>query len=553
MKKQLLLASIASVFTLWGCVNKLDGAFDDIHVEASTSMPAGSLAVTDSSIFAMSGVSNQLVPNADGVLAFSMKDDLKLFSDNFINKIFEFPLQNHTFNKEIPGADELPIPPGQLVPVEDIAPDGLHVDITLQISERVDKIIFNEGFIELALDNPNGYDLSQLICETTNLTRNGQTIEIKSGQRIDFNDGAKYEMTPGSGNKFRLNFRGKIPFMSSIGGLVSIWASEIEYMEGYFGRKTVGPESTDVKVPTDFENFTNKVGSVYFANPSFNLDFTSGLEAPIVLLIEKLEAKLTNKSGTTEIIELDFKDTGNRVYIDKKGEVSIKIDNSSFVEGTDNLSTIMKEGLQLISLQTSIIVNPTKEDIKGLGPDPKPDNQVVNIFDAADEIDGAINIEIPIDGVIKDINVANAIDIDFSGLASDDLDFKDLSIAFFGVNGLPLDFSLMASVREGDTETGAQTNLFDRAVIIPASNGKKPGQTDYKPGEIPNTNMMVVKVRTSIIDQLAKHKKMYLDISGSTYDAANMTNVKFYSPTKLDLNMLVGLQADFNITPQSQK
>lgn len=552
MKKTLLLASAASIFILWGCVKNLDDAFDDIHIEANTSLPAGSLVVTDSSIFAMSGVNNQLKPNADGVLAFSMDEQMKLLSDNFFDKIFKFPLQKVEFSHDIPGAEALPFPPGQLVPIDELSPGGLSIDIALQIKERVDKITFDDGFLELWLDNPQGYDLSQLIIKATNLTRDGQAIEFKNGQQVAFNDGAKYELTPGSGNQLRLEFGGQIPVMTTIGGTIDMWVGGMQYMEGYFGRKVVGPESSKIAVPVDFGNFTDKVGEIFFADPAFNITFQSGLEAPIILLIEKIEAQIENESGVVKTVELDFTDKGNRVYMDNKGTGSVRIDNKSFIEGQDNLSTVMCKGLKSLVMRTSIIVNPTIDDIKGLGPDPLPEGDVVNIFDVVDKIDGLINIEIPIDGVISNINVSNAIDVDFSGLASQETNFEDLSIAFFGMNGLPLDFYLMAGVKEGDTDNGTMTNIFDKPVLIPAANGKKPGQTDYLPGEIPNTNMTIVKIDPNMIEKLSKHKKMYLNISGSTYQAQEKTNVRFYSPSKLNLNMLVGLKADFNITPSDK-
>lgn len=551
MKKILLLASAVPVFILSGCVNKLNDAFDDIHVQTNTSLPAGSISITDSTIFAMSGVSKQLIPNQDGVLAFSLDEKMAIISDNLFDKLLKLPAQSLTFDKEIQGIGGLPITPGQLIPIEDLAPGGLSVDLDLGVQERIDKITFTGGFIEIIIANPNGYDLSKLICKTRNLTHNGIPLELRSGQRVDFSDGDQYELTAHDGNQFSIDFVGEIPYMTSISGSTNFFVSDMSYLEGNFGRKPIDNKASNISVPADFKNFVDKVGDIYFANPAFNIDFESGLEAPVILLIERIEAKMDNTQGSEQTLTLTLNPQSNRVYINNKGKVTLKIDNSSFVDGGDNLSTVLTKGLQSLALKTSMIINPTTVDIMGLGPDPLPDAQVVNQFYVDDKIDGLVNMSIPIDGVISNINMSNAIDINFSDLASDNNDFKDISIAFFGVNGLPLDMSLMASVHEGDTETGRPTNLFDTPVLIPASNGKKPGQTDYLPGLIPNTDMIIVKIKTELIDKLANSKKMFLDISGTTYQADQRANVKFYSPIKLNLNTLVGLKADFNVTPEN--
>lgn len=550
MKKSLLLGCVASILLFSGCYKRLDTAFDDIHVQTNASVAVGSLSVTDSSIFAMAGVNNQLRPNADGILAFSLNENMELLSDNFFDKIFKFPQQNINFEHDIVGASGVGNP-GDLVPVETLAPGGLTIDVPLQIKERVDKITFSDGFIEIFLNNAHGYDFSKLICRLPGLTRDGQVVELRDGQRISFNDGAKYEMTLSQGNVLKIVLAGEIPIMESISGMVDLWAGMFGYLEGYFGRKTVGPEYSNIEVPLDLKNFTDKVGFVYFANPSFNINFKSGLEAPLMLLIEKIEAKMETSPGKVETVVLDFTTTGNRLYMDNKGQATAVINNKSFVEGKDNLSTVLSKGLQSMTLQTSIIINPTVDDIQGLGPNPLPEDQVTNKIDVADKIDGVVNIEIPIDGVISQIGVSNAIEIDFSGLSSESLDFKELAIAFFGTNDLPFDFSLMASAREGDVETGKPTNLFDKAVLIPASNGKKADQPGYTQGLIPTSDMITIKVNTELIKKLSNSKKMFLDISGSTYQADKMTNVSLYSPSKLNLNMLVGVKADFNITPTS--
>lgn len=550
MKHYLRLSALALSLFAVGCAG--NDLFSDIHIKPNTSLPVGMLSVTDSSLFAMAGVTEQLKVNEQGVLKFEVKHEVAFTNEEVINNIFKFKDQNVAFRAAIPGWDQIPGGvPGDLINIADIAPEGIAVTGKINVKERIDNMVFTDGSVVMELTNENGYDTSGVVCTLPNLLRNGVALVVRDGQRVDFNDGATYVLHPlhdtEGGNLFKMVFTGQVPLMQSITGHVLIQEKGVKQVEGFFGNKTVSTQTTKIQMPADFSSFTAKVGDIYLANPSIKIAVSNTIKAPTLVEMRNLKAISTVNGAQVETIMV-LKADRSKMFVAWAGNTDFVIDNDSFEAGSKNLSDVMDKTLVDLVVISDVIINPTALQLGDLAPAPEPDAQVVNKLSADAKMDAVFNVDIPMDAMISDINVVSASDVDLSGLDSKDTKVEELVIAFSGTNNLPMDISLMADVRQGDVETGAATPLFSEAVVIPAANSVKPGGAGFVPGMIPADKMVIVNVSQNAIDKLVKAKKLFINIKASTFGADQRLNVKFYSPSSLDLKLMVGLKADLVIS-----
>lgn len=533
--------------SLSSCIGDISNKTKDLNVNSNISLPLGSVNISDSTLLQSIGAENGIKIDDSGILTYQTSKNIELSDNNIITKVLDLPTQNLNFNEILPELSGLAS--GTVIPVSKLAPDGLNIKLKINSSNRLDTVIFTQGYIDLAIDNPNNYDYSNLIFTLENITRNEQPISLTNGQRIEFNDGATYVLSPSQGNMLDIQITGDIPYSYSLDGIINLDVLEITKIVGYFGRHELDPKNFDVEISGELDNFMKNIEDIYLSNPSISLSIDNSIDAPYILKLNTLEASLQNPDGSIETKQLIFRSNAGAIFINEIGLSVLEIDNNSFVDGQENLSDVIShKGFSGINLTSSIILNPTKEDLQDLGSEPLPSDQTTNRISLDQSSNAELLINIPLEGIFKGLNMSYDFDLDLSSIDKNYINMNEFAMGLWGTNNLPMDLSIIAQTREGDIESGMATDLFDQPIIIPGSNGLLPSDPLFRAGEIKADDLKIATMPSDKAQKILKAKKLFFKIKGSSFDSDKNNIVRICSPSDLELKIVMGANADIEIS-----
>lgn len=524
MKKLILLIILLQLIAC----QKID--FDDIHVTPNTSIPLGKATISDSSLFAFADLNSVLSKTQDDVLLFSMSDHSVLADENTVSQLINIRSQVYQFSYNLP---ELP-PAG--VGEIDLPEDGLTTQFYFNVdqSESITKLVLANGKLEMKVAGNEQF--SNLVGTMPQITRNGVPIKFKVGDviQIDKNCVIAPIKKDGRDNVLELVLTGKIPIVTKLEGKVTLTADKIYSVDGWFGRKTIANVETTIELTDQsFKEFASQTKFVYFADPQIGLKIDNTYNIPIMVDLAEIEIDgrsvgLKNEYGMSKFLIEPYKVT------------NVSISNKSTISGT-GISDALTKNFSKIKVAVSGIANPTKEDL-GL---PSYVAPTKNSLKVDESLNLDYDISIPFDMVIEEVKISQSVAIDLAELLSAENQYDELAIALSGKNELPMDLQLLPYVTSDNTENGTKTYLFKTPVVINGTNSNlKPTDNRFEPYKFFDQNRILRKIDNSAITKLIKAEKLFFDFVTSSVDAQNKKAVKIYSPSLVELNVMVGIKAD---------
>lgn len=526
MKKQLLALGILMTLAT-ACTQK--GMFDNIHVYPNTSLPLGNITATDSALFELAGIQKNMHVGEDGILTFIDSTDLTLSGVGVGTSLIDVPTQHFDIYKIIPTlpqvGDFTDLPQGMVT--ETFTLTGLD-------GATVDTVIFSNGSFEVninGLDGVAGYDKSELQVVVPNLLYNKQSVTVTPG--IPLQLGPEYMLVLESGNRMTVRFEGRVPTMTALEGGVDIQGGNIEYIAGFFGRKAISSVSRTIDAG-DLAEFSQNADYVRFDHPEVVFWLNNEYNAPLMADITSLRVNETP-------IDLKPGLEGEYIWIAPKSITKIVINNDKTISG-NGLTEALTKDFNRLSVDVNTILNPIAADLG----DPTYVAPTHNSMAANDTLGGAFTVEIPLTGVLDNVSFDQELEVDLHELNKDESTYEELSLSLSGTNSLPLELSIMLSVREGGSEVSVP--LFDEPVVFPSSiNNLPPDDPAFQPGVINEQNLIVRSLDADKIDLLLNAEKLYLKMTATSLNAASRNSATIFSPSELNLRIMAGAKLDYTL------
>lgn len=519
-----LYPCILLTLALVGCTPS--DMFEDVHIYPNTSLPLGTVQASDSSLFALAGMGQNMRVGADGVLNFVDSTSLILSKDGVGTPLFTIGDQHFGISQPLtptPGLETIQLP------------DGLNQQFILNTSsddQTIDKISFANCQITIDIDGLDvpGYNPHDMIITLPQVNVNGRTLSMYPGDVVTL--GPDDFIAPLPGNTITCQFAGTVPTMSQLTGTVTILPGKVASVSGFFGRKPISIVTQIIKSPADFSNFMASAKYVYFANPKTVLDFNNSYDAPMMANITSI---------TIDDRKIDIKAGRQIFYIAPKSRTQIIIDNSVTVGGNEFSQALTKDFKEM-NITIESMLNPTATDLQ----DPTYIPSTTNSIKADDVLDGMFSMIMPLDCVMDDVKFGQKLAVDLQDLQAEDITYNNMTLALSGTNDLPMDMNIMASIR--NMQTGLVVPLISNPVAFPSSASTlRPDAPGFQPGVVDKSNLITISLDQDKIDMLLKTDSIYLDIVASTRAASQKTPVKIYSPSKLDIHIFLGAKADMVI------
>lgn len=526
MKKRLLSTALLSLLAT-ACTEK--GMFQNIHVYPDTSLPIGNITATDSALFALAGIQQNMQVGEDGVLTFIDSTGLTLSAAGIGTSIVEVPNQYFNLNKTIPSLSQVggfvELPQGAVT--ETFTMTGLN-------GATIDTVIFSNGSFVVninGLEGITGYDKSELRVEVPNLLYNNHPVTLTPGVPITL--GPDYMLLPTPTNQLTIQFAGRVPMMNALVGGVEVNGGDIHYIAGFFGRKTISNVSRIIDA-SNLTEFSQNADYIRFDRPQVVFWLNNAYNAPLMADITALKVNdlpIALKPG------LD----GQYIWIAPKSMTKVVINNDKTASGT-GLTEALTKDFNKFTVDVNTILNPTAADLN----DPTYVAPTHNSMGAADTLGGAFTIEIPLVGVMDNVSFDQELALDLQNLNNDKNKYEELTLSLSGTNSLPLELAITISVQQPGSNTTVP--LFNDPVVFPASiNNLPPTDPNFKPGVIDQSNLITRALNAQQIDMLLSANKLFLKISATSLGAAARTSTSIFSPAELNLNLVAGAKLDYTL------
>lgn len=527
MSMRILLCLFSTVALAAGCTEK--GMFDNIHVRPNTTLPIGNITTTDSSLFDLAGIQQNMRVDENGVLTFTDTTALTLSGPGAGVALVEVPAQHFDLYKTLPSLPSaggfVELPEGEVT--ESFVLTGLD-------GATVDTVIFTDGSFVVTvggLEGTAGYDKSELRIVVPNLLKDDRPVTLISGEPLTL--GPDYMLVPDAGNRITVRFEGRVPQMEALDGSVEVNGGEIDLIAGFFGRKEINRVSQVISAG-ELNDFAKNAEYVRFDRPRVVFLLKNEYNAPLMADIESLRVDgvpIALKPGTA----------GRLIQIAPLAETRVVIDNDKTVSGTGLTDALTKDFSEL-AVEVNTLLNPTAEDLG----DPSYSAPDHNSMSARDTLGGAFTIELPLDGVLDRVTFDQELEVDLHDLNKEEFDYEELTLTLSGTNSLPLDLSITVSVREPGSEVPVL--LFDEPVSFPSSeNNLRPDDPDFRPGVVDAKNLIFRTLSADRVDLLLGADKLYLRLTATTLGAAERAAAKIFSPAALDLRIVAGAKLDYTI------
>lgn len=503
--------------------------FKDIHVVSRTALPLGTIWASDSSLFELAGIQDQLYADADGLLNYADTTDFHLSGDGVGADLVTVSSQEYQINRPVnytPGANgRITLPNG-----------AVFQSFRLSVSNNgtLRQVAFKSGTLSVFVSGLNdvpGYDPSLLRIRIPNLTRNGEEVTLRSNELIQL--GPDYMFDLDANNSLTLYFEGEVPFTTQLTGFLQFYPDDIYLASGFFGRKLLNTTTRTINA-SELSEFTSDADYIRFTDPKFNLLVNNTYDAPMMAQIAELRVDgvaIPLKSG------LD----SDRVYIRPKSETTTVIDNASTVSGTGISDAITKD-FSLVEIVINSVLNPTAFDVMDLNFEPLEYNRI----EEGEMLDGYFILQLPFDAVMEGVSFLEELDVDLEDLNKEEIDYKEFVLNISGTNEMPLELEAMIVVNVPGTDQFV--DLLDDPVFFPAAaNDLKPWDAGFLPGVVNKDNLIVRKLNASQIDLLLNSTDMRVRIAASTRRAAQRVPARIYSPSELNIRVVAGVHLDYTI------
>lgn len=529
MNKQILCLILAAA-AVTSCAEK--GMFDNIRVQSDATLPIGNITATDSSLFALADIQQNMIVGSDGVLTFVDSTELTLSGPGVGSSLVEIPVQHFDLYKHLPALPSadgfVDLPEGQVTET---------FTLTVPAGAALDTVVFSEGSFVVSvagLDGVPGYDRSQLRIVVPNLLKDKQPVTLVAGEALTL--GPEYMLVPDAGNRVTVRFAGRVPDMAALEGGVDVNGGTFEYIAGFFGRKEISRVSRVISAD-ELNDFAGKAQYVRFDRPEVVFLLDNEYNAPLLADIETLQidgVPVALKSGQA----------GRLVYIAPQSTTRVVLGNANTATGSGLTDALTKDFKQL-SVDVSTLLNPTAADME----DPSYTAPTHNSMNFSDTLGGAFTVELPMDGVLDRVVFDQELEVDLEKLDKDKIDYRNLTLTVSGTNSLPIDLQITVSVREPGGEVSVP--LFDEPVLFPSSqNNLPPDDPAFRPGVVDRENLISRSLTAEKIDLLLKAEKLYLNLTATTLGAAERIPAKIYSPAELDLKIVAGVKLDYTVNPK---
>lgn len=524
-----ITAILTTIILVTGCVEK--NAFKDIHVYPNTSIPIGRLSVSDSAIFAMANVHNNISVGDSGVINFVSSENVTLSKPGTDAPLFSLEAQHLTIDTPLPstpgGIDFIDI----TTPIElDFPLSGFGTDI------RIDKMAFVNGSISLLIDGLTvpGYNPDLMNITIPGIKVDGSPLVLHPGQTLTLTPKTTIQVQ--SGNTLKIHISGRVPAMAALTGSLTLDPrDEVYSAEGFFGHKEISNINLIISAPKDFDNFAAKIKYVRFDNPIVELRVVNQYNTPIMARIDRLVF-----DGQVEVY-LKKEANTHLMYVPPRGEAKMIINNQSTVRG-DELSNAITKDFKQVEAIISSIANPTAQDIG----DPNYIAPTTNSMNIADQLTGVMTNRVPLDCVIDELEFEKVGTVDLQQLIKEDMTYQHLDFTLSGYNQLPLDMAITAYVK---SHSGEMIKLFEDPIILPPSiNNMLPTRAGFLPAVIGKENLISRTIPKSVIDDLLHSSQIKLHFTASTKNAASRSAVKIFSPSELNLQLTLGARADITVS-----
>ncbi len=519
--------------------------FENVSVEATFGLPLGSLTISDSLLFALSGdISNDMEVSDNGLLKLNMIDTLDLINSTTFSTLFDFSPASQEMQIEIDNSFLSSIPGGTAdgTLIELVSPITIDAGLDMGTGVVIDKVVL--AYSSVYLQVASGYDLSELSIEIPSYinqsTSEPLVVSLNSYKQLTENYELTLAQTPNA-NNLQLVLSGKVPYGLIKSGVLDIKLTfnfnNMVSATGYFGHTEVtNTPLVTYDVNDEFKEFSSMVEYIYFRDPQVKMKIFNEFDTPVAVDIATL-----NISGE----DIVFKDGYDRFFVAAEDSTVFSLTNESTVSGVQ-FSNLINTEFEELKLQPHAILNPTIDDINQIAEENRPANYVQSTSNSVYS-DKTIRLEytivLPFDIVMINARFSESVKLDLSDLFVDsDKPIKELAFGFTGTNSLPLEFSLNAYLDKECTKS-----IFNTDVFVPAS-----VSTNVLPavvGEIKPEEMLIVEVPMDVLDAVMESTQIYFEFRTTTKGAdknnPRETAVQVLSPTLLDLNVVLGTSLEF--------
>lgn len=509
-----------SYFLVYLIIVSCNNELDNVKLPINTTLPLVDFDISNTQLLEWCGIENNITTNNDGIIQIESSNEI-IFNDNTLSNLFNYADQRfvNIINVGIsPNIDN----------IINIPPTTLNSSMQLNNNCKLDAGALQDGDLTFFI-NDNNYTVSNITCTVNNITINGEKLILRNGETINLQN-ASIKFT--EDNSINYTIEGNIINYSTSDNIVEygLLINNLQFKElsGFLGREEIKINNTynisfDKQTQDFFSNCT-----YYIANPSLSFNINNAYNIPIILNIDKLA--INDKS-----LELKKEIGSSKFYLQPNGTSTFTINNSSCVNDQE-FSNLLSATIETSSIEFSIITNPTKEDMEDASYI-APQNNRIN---KQDIIVCEEQFNIPITGTFQDIifNQTILMDLDIN---SDKTNYQYLKLAITSDNMIPMniDFELFAI-----DYNGAEDNLFNNPVTIPASNGLSPNNPSFKKGIISAENPSIINLNTEQVNKLLNSNKLKFAFKGSMPKMVDNQYASVYANTNLRLKLIGNLKGE---------
>lgn len=515
--KKLFTLMIPALLVFCAC----ETDFNNTKVPVNTTLPLTDFNISETMLLSWAGLKDEVTPGADGVLEINKTLEMTIGSPEDLKSIFTIPDQNFSFPVNLGGTIPFPME----IPIND--PIEFNESFSLPNDYSIVSTFLKGGKLLFTIQNSIS-DFSEAICTVKQITKNGAPLTIKPGElkslagyKLDFKEGAKISFTLTGKIKAKAGDN-----LSALKLAISFIELGINEATGFFGRNVITPkEEFTLDIDPGVTDFF-KDCQYYLANPSVKLKLSNAYNLPILVQISKL------KIGNTEIA-LKNEIGGSKILVKPQGVTEYLLSNASTVSGK-GLSEALSLDLSSLTVAFTVITNPTKTDVGDNNYNPPATNQISE----QNSISVTEDITIPLDGWFTDIPFHQEFEMN---LNVDKMNYDYFKLATICTNEMPLELDLsLVAVDHNNIEHV----LFDEPIVIPSSNGRKPGSSGFKAGMIPETGAAIRTITGDNVQLLLKAKKLKFSIQGEMPQLKDGSTLKFYGNSNLQLKLIGNLKGE---------
>lgn len=479
-------------------------AFENIRTDVDLSAPIAKGTITEHKLFGYSSVEENLRTEPDGVIAVCDSTVDRLGDAGTLHRLFSFPDQTFSLSG---------LPPG---PADASRTFSLHLDTGV----RLDRMVFGRGRLSVS-----GTAAGSLTLAFPEITRNGETIRLAPGETLALDRNCV--LTPLPDNRITVRLEGTL---TSGGDLAVVLEEESPAsVVGFFGRREISSVWTVLSLQPSIRDFFGGMETAYLRDPYFEFEITNTYDVPMLVRVDEM---------SIDGQPVPLKDELNSsCFLLEKGRRTIRLSNANTVGG-NGFSDLITQDIAEVRYRLTTIANPDASDLPGTVPVRE------NAFGTNDFLESVSTCVLPIDGYFRNVVFQEYFDADLSKLNKEEYDYQSADYAFVAENGFPLDIEVQVYTLANRINPDAAEPLEGGRIVLPsAENNVPPDDPSLRPGIIDASNVRIVTLDKSSIDQLLSAQKILIKMTASTKGAQQKEMIRLYSGSRLKFELVMGARA----------